>query len=37
LRTSALVLFEVATNIFYFQNIRFKHWFSKYRPFTGLC
>jgi len=36
LRKSALVLFKVTANI-YFQNTGFGHWFSKYRPFTGLC
>jgi len=23
--------------IIYFQTTSFRHWFSKYRPFTGLC
>jgi len=23
--------------IIYFQNTGFRYWFSKYRPFTGLC
>jgi len=23
--------------IIYFQNTGFRHWFSKYRFFTGLC
>jgi len=38
LRNSALVLFEVTANyLLYFDNSGFRHWFSKYRPFTGLC
>ena len=36
LRNSALV-FSKLRQIIYFQNIGFRHWFSKYRPFTGLC
>jgi len=35
LRNSALVLSEVTEN--YFHTTGFRHWFSKYRSFTGLC
>jgi len=36
LRNSALDFLKLR-QIIYFQNTIFRHWFSKYRPFTGLC
>jgi len=31
------MFFSKLRQIFYFQNTGFRHWLSKYRPFTGLC